>query len=259
MRFQPRTTGAQRLLKFDMQITPTPAGQTCTLDPEGNVVMNVWFDGTHDRVTIVTTSDTETLRGNPFDFLLTNKNRHLPVRYSTSEKAVLAPSLAWSNHDGVLKLAENVLGSAKGDTRAFLDGLNELIYTKFDIIYREEGDAWTADETLARGAGACRDVAVLFAEACRAVGMAARFVSGYQEGDKKQDRRDLHAWAEVYLPGAGWRGYDPTHGLVVADRHIAVAASAEPSHAGPVSGTFRGTGVESHITADIELSVSEKA
>nr|WP_245817704.1 transglutaminase family protein [Hydrococcus rivularis] len=73
-------------------------------------------------------------------------------------------------------------------------------------------------------------------EVGRAIGLAARFVSGYQEGDLDKEERDLHAWVEVYLPGAGWRGYDPTHGLAVGDRHIALVASALPAYASPIVG-----------------------
>ena len=88
--------------------------------------------------------------------------------------------------------------------------------------------------------GACRDFAVLFIDACRCVGLAARFVSGYQDAYRSMGKRDLHAWAEVYLPGAGWRGYDPTRGLAVADHHVAVAAAADPQNAAPVTATYRG-------------------
>jgi transglutaminase-like putative cysteine protease len=90
-------------------------------------------------------------------------------------------------------------------------------------------------------------------DACRALGLGARFVSGYQEGDPDQPRRYLHAWAEVYLPGAGWRGYDPSHGLAVADRHVAVAAGMRSDLAAPISGIFRGTGVSSRMQAEIRL------
>jgi transglutaminase-like putative cysteine protease len=75
-------------------------------------------------------------------------------------------------------------------------------------------------------------------EVCRAVGLAARFVSGYQEGDSDAEQLDLHAWAEVYLPGGGWRGYDPIQGLVVADRHVALVASTLPRYTAPVVGNF---------------------
>lgn len=75
--------------------------------------------------------------------------------------------------------------------------------------------------------------------ACRGMGLATRFVSGYEAGDPSQEQM-LHAWAEVYLPGAGWRGYDPTMGLVVCDRHVAIAASAWPQQTQPISGSLRG-------------------
>lgn len=100
-------------------------------------------------------------------------------------------------------------------------------------------------------------------EVCRAVGIGARFVSGYQEGNPDQQQRDLHAWAEVYLPGGGWRGYDPTLGLAVADRHMGLAASASPSYAASVSGNITpvrstletGLTVESQMEAEISIEV----
>ncbi|MEE2871411.1 MAG: transglutaminase-like domain-containing protein [Candidatus Latescibacterota bacterium] len=88
---------------------------------------------------------------------------------------------------------------------------------------RLEGRPMAAAETLARVRGACRDLAVLFIVICRTLGLAARFVSGYRAGAQNQQERYMHAWAEVYLPGAGWRGWDPSLGLAVAGAHVAVA------------------------------------
>ena len=86
---------------------------------------------------------------------------------------------------------------------------------------------------------------------CHSAGLAARFVSGYAHVDDHGDH-ELHAWAEVYLPGGGWRGYDPTHGLAVADRHVALAAAALPADAAPVSGAFRGSaGATLQTTVDV--------
>jgi transglutaminase-like putative cysteine protease len=93
-------------------------------------------------------------------------------------------------------------------------------------------------------------------DACRAAGLATRFVSGYQEGDPTRAERELHAWVEVYLPGAGWRGYDPTYGVPVADRHVAVAAGLTPRAAAPTSGTFRGTGTGSTLRTEIRMRVT---
>ena len=88
------------------------------------------------------------------------------------------------------------------------------------------------------------------------MGLAARFASGYAYTDKP-DATDLHAWGEVFLPGGGWRGYDPSQGLAVADRHVTVAAAANPRDAAPVTGTFRGDGVTAALTAEIELQARQ--
>jgi len=90
--------------------------------------------------------------------------------------------------------------------------------------------------------------------ACRNYGLATRFVSGYQEGDSDMTHRHLHAWVEVYIPGGGWRGYDPSHGLAVADRHIALSASYAPAGTLPVKGNFRGTGVTAEMKYFISLN-----
>jgi transglutaminase-like putative cysteine protease len=93
--------------------------------------------------------------------------------------------------------------------------------------------------------------------ACRVWGIPSRFVSGCQEGDPDQPEGELHAWPEVFLPGFGWKGYDPTLGLVVADRHIAYAASALPEQAAPVSGSFRGTGAAASMAHQVELAIEQ--
>lgn len=111
------------------------------------------------------------------------------------------------------------------------------------------------EETLSRMKGTCRDFVVLFAEACRSLGFAARFVSGYTQGDLDNAENYLHAWAEVYLPGGGWRGYDPTLGLAVADQHIALTSGASPLQAAPVSGSFRGTEATATIKYNLTISV----
>jgi transglutaminase-like putative cysteine protease len=136
----------------------------------------------------------------------------------------------------------------------FLFELCAALHRELRFIARPDGAPWTSDETLLRGEGACRDLAVVFIDACRGVGLAARFVSGYKlELDRIEENADLHAWAEVYLPGGGWRGYDPSLGLVVADRHVAVAASCEPELAAPTTGSFRGTGAIGRMTAQVRL------
>jgi transglutaminase-like putative cysteine protease len=96
-------------------------------------------------------------------------------------------------------------------------------------------------------------MAVLFMEVCRLSGIPARFVSGYLESDPEPDGQELHAWAEVFIPGAGWRSYDPTLGLAVQDRHVALAASAQPFLTAPVIGAYRGTGVTGTLETEVRI------
>jgi transglutaminase-like putative cysteine protease len=121
---------------------------------------------------------------------------------------------------------------------------------------REEGEAKRADETFRSKEGSCRDLAVLFIDACRAQGIASRFVSGYHESTVHQQKLYMHAWGEVYLPGGGWRGFDPTLGMAVTEAHIPVAAAVDPRDAAPVAGTFRGTGVGYKLAATITIAQS---
>ncbi len=133
--------------------------------------------------------------------------------------------------------------------------LNQLIYQDCEYITRETGKPYPAGITWERKQGSCRDFAVLFMEVSRAIGIAARFVSGYQEGDKNQQNRDLHAWVEVYLPGAGWRGYDPTLGLVVSDRHIPLAASAIPNYTAAVDGSITPVQRSQNVTSSMKAQI----
>jgi transglutaminase-like putative cysteine protease len=237
-----------------LQIDPLPAGVTQALDVEGNVVSMAWFNDVHDRMVLRATSEVETLRDNPYDFLLTPTNHRLPIGYLPWEAAHLGPALRRAvpiHVDPARELAEQLREASRSEVVPFLTRLTETICNRFKVIHRESGGPWPPATTIEQRQGACRDLAVLWIDVCRAVGLAARYVSGYQEGDSDQEKRYLHAWAEVYLPGAGWRGFDPTHGLAVADRHVAVAAAADSQHATPVSATYRGNNVEAELHADV--------
>jgi transglutaminase-like putative cysteine protease len=255
LRFCPRSDGSQRVVRFDLQIEPTPAGCTHTFDADGNIVTVAWFNQVHDRLLIRATSDVETIRDNPYDFLVTPVNGRLPVGYQPRDVSQLGPALKRSavpiHVDPARELAEQLRGASRGEVVPFLSRLTETICHRFKRVHREEGTPWPPATTIEQRQGACRDLAVLWVDICRAVGLAARFVSGYYEDHATRDKHFLHAWGEVYLPGAGWRGFDPTNGLAVGDRHIAVAASADPQFAAPVSATYRGNDVEAELYADV--------
>ena len=106
---------------------------------------------------------------------------------------------------------------------------------------REEPGVQSAIKTLACGTGSCRDFAFLFMEAMRCLGLAARFVSGYLYAPLIAEIGSTHAWAEVYLPGAGWKGFDPTIGKIVGSDHIAVAVARLPEAVPPIAGSFAGS------------------
>jgi transglutaminase-like putative cysteine protease len=136
--------------------------------------------------------------------------------------------------------------------------LADTIHHDFHHIGRPDGEPMGAAETLRSRSGACRDTAMLYVQACRSLGLAARFVSGYSMHHPEEvSEHELHAWAEVYLPGGGWRAYDPSLGLAVADGHVALAAAPDHHLAAPVSGRYRGTGVGSSMRYAVEVRTAE--
>ena len=266
VRLIPRSDSWQKLHAFSLLIEPKPETISQYVDLDGNNLVKVWFSQATEQLEVKVITQVETYKINPFDYLLESWAVKLPFDYPTSLLAQLKPYLQPYSavfEPLVLELAQEIDLEVNGDTIAFLSALNQRLYESCDYITRETGEPWPAGVTWRRKQGSCRDLAILFMDICRSMGLATRFVSGYQEGDVEQDNRDLHAWAEVYLPGGGWRGYDPTHGLAVSDRHVALAASSFPSYAAAVTGNItpvkslskEGELIKSKIIADISLQV----
>ncbi len=254
IRLRPRDGGGQRLLSYDLRVEPSPAGLTECVELDGNASERVWFNGLHEELKISTAFRVDTLRADPFDFIIEPTALDMPMAYAVARETALAPYLhREALSDNVTELAALVSREVNGKTLPFLDALTARIHETCEVFIRVQGGPWPPATTLERRRGSCRDLAALEMDACRAVGLATRFVSGYQEGDQSNSERELHAWVEVYLPGAGWRPYDPTHGVAVSDRHIAVAAGAAPEDAAPTAGTFRGTGVTSTMRTAITM------
>ena len=257
----PRSDGAQRLRNFALEVHPPPTQQATITDTDGNSTVGLWFaPNPVDQLRIVSTAEVDTFRPNPFDYLAEPWAATLPIDYPSTLKAVLAPCLAQADtpvlSPNVVDLAQTIAHRVDGNVGLFLTALVAQIYETCDYTTRPTGYAWPAGVTWAKKLGSCRDFTVVFMEACRAMGLAARFVSGYEEGDRTIPERDLHAWAEVYVPGGGWRGFDPTHGLAVSDRHIALVASPFPAQTLPVSGTTQeGSRVGSTLTTEISVDI----
>ena len=256
VRLRPREDGSQRTLAFSLEIAPGPAGRAECLDQEGNVVTHAWFASPTDSLSVHSMFQVETLRQNPFDFLLCSSDRDLPIRYPHATRHALAPYLNGNVDGAVREFGARIAGQAGNRTMDFLASLNRTLVERTRQLVRPVGTPYPPEQTLAAGEGSCRDTALLFCAACRAMGVAARFVSGYEyQTATAEQGGELHAWAEVYLEGGGWRGYDPSRGLAVTASYVPLAAAASPEMAAPVSGTFRGS-AESSMSYSILLQAA---
>lgn len=259
-RFRPRADGVLLLRDFRLRVHPRPVVWSECMDLDGNSTVEADFDCSTEALTVIAQSSVETLRTNPFDFVVEASWATLPVSDAGCLAAQLAP---YRNRDETADLVDEfafgVLREVGNQTAPFLTGLNRRISEVCSAKLRLEGVPQSPADTLRQGQGACRDLAVLFIDACRALGLAARFVSGYAGNLTREGPQYLHAWAEVYLPGGGWRGFDPTTGLAVADRHIAVAASANSRQAAPIVGHFRGSDVVTDFSVDLNFEVDSES
>jgi transglutaminase-like putative cysteine protease len=254
LRLRPRCDAAQNLRDYEITVQPAPVGSSESLDLDGNVVLHTWFEGLTESLTITTRAKVHTRRDNPFDYVLAEpRAEFLPMSYPEPAAPFLKPYRARRRSVVVERFAKSIVRRSGQKTLTFLTVLNGEIYGNCRQVVREHGDPLLPEATLTRQEGSCRDLAALFIDVCRCLGIAGRFVSGYHSGEPNQERRYLHAWAEVYLPGAGWRGYDPSHGLAVADQHVALAAAALPHWAAPVTGHIRGNEVTSTLHAEIDI------
>jgi transglutaminase-like putative cysteine protease len=254
-RLRPRMNSAQRLLAYNLQIAPKPAGTTECLDQDGNFALNAWFTTQTRELRVLSQFTVELLQQNPFDYLLTQQELQVPFWYLDPLSAALGPYRQEAHLPlSVKQFANSIALSVQWNTLAFLSALNQEIFQNWRHVTRPEGPPWSAELTLHMREGSCRDLAILFCDACRVMGLASRFVSGYECASAGQWESYMHAWAEVYLPSAGWRGYDPARGLVVSNQHVAVAAGFDHNLASPIAGLFFGA-PGSHMDATLRMQV----
>src|SRR5262249_45818815 len=217
-------------------------------DPFGNFLARLVFPRQTRRFSLEGSLAADMTVIYPFDFFLGPYAEKYPFHYETQEHAELQPFVEPATSG---PLVESFLGSIdRGETHItdFLVNLNQRLQREIHYVIRMEPGIQTPEETVKLRSGSCRDSAWLLVQILRRLGLAARFVSGYLiqlkpdvkplEGPQgsNDDFTDLHAWAEVYLPGAGWIGLDPTSGLLTGEGHIPLAATPEPPSAAPVSG-----------------------
>jgi transglutaminase-like putative cysteine protease len=180
----------------------------------------------------------------PLDFLVADDAVNYPFSYDADTREVLLPYLQASAKEQAAVdpwVRRYWQPGQPVQTYGLLSRLCTGIQQSLAYQAREQPGVQSPGETLARGMGSCRDFATLFMEAARHLGLAARFVSGYLHAPADDGRSGAtHAWAEVYLPGAGWKGFDPTNGEIAGSRHIAVAVARRPEVVSPVTGAFFG-------------------
>ena len=181
----------------------------------------------------------------PLDFLVADYAVAYPFAYQPDDRIMLLPHMAFPEEKTKTQLTkwiESFWQAAEPiQTYTLLQRLASHINQTLSYKIREEPGVQTVAQTLEFGTGSCRDFALLFMETARCLGLASRFVSGYIHAPPSAtDYGATHAWAEVYLPGAGWRGFDPTVGAIAGTDHIAVAVARLPESVPPVEGTFVG-------------------
>ncbi|HTQ36184.1 MAG TPA: transglutaminase family protein [Steroidobacteraceae bacterium] len=250
VRLRPAPHSRTRILSYSMRVVPEKHFLNWQQDPQSNYLARLVFpEPTREfRVEVDLVAEMAVL--NPFDFFIEEYAQQYPFGYKPEEKHELAPFLE-ATADGE-HFADYVMSidTAPRRTIDFLVDLNQRVQKDIRYLIRMEPGVQTPEETLVNGCGSCRDSGWLLVQLLRHMGFAARFVSGYLiqlKADVKsldgpsgteQDFTDLHAWCEVYLPGAGWIGLDPTSGLLAGEGHIPLACSPEPGSAAPITGAL---------------------
>lgn len=249
-RFKPKNTPFVKVENFNLQITPKASGLTEQLDAENNFVHFCWFEGMNKKMAINIEMTVATIEFNPFNFILYPDNYFsVPFLYSDELAKILQPSLNVAKiSEPLINYGKEILLDSDSKTLVFLTNLTQQIHNDFIVEYRHIGQPYSSEKTFLLKQGSCRDLAWMQIQLLRHLGFAARFVSGYFYLSVEKPEFELHAWVEVFLPGAGWIGLDPTHGIVAGNTHIPVASSSHFNNTMPVSGTVRGDANSDLIT-----------
>ncbi|MCU0836533.1 MAG: transglutaminase family protein [Chromatiaceae bacterium] len=244
LRLRPREGHELRIESSSLTIKP-PATLRWHRDVEDNSVAIATFDAPASQLLIESEVIIQQSNPAPLDFLIDDDAVDYPFVYPADDKAVLAPYMETARGADAGALVEWLVTVSKPgeqiQTYVLLERLCVQIQQQLTYQAREAPGVQTAAQTLGLGTGSCRDFACLFMETLRHLGFAARFVSGYlQVPPSTADFGATHAWAEVYLPGAGWKGFDPTLGGLAGAKHIAVAVARLPESVPPVAGAYLG-------------------
>jgi transglutaminase-like putative cysteine protease len=257
VRLFPRSDRFSRVRRLDFSTTPE-ATIRYSRDVFENIVASCFFPERAKEISFKLSIDLDLDEKDPFHFILEPDAVELPLEYDRTIAKLLAPYRERRvKQDLVVPGWTPPSRQEPRGTVSTLVELNSRLHECIGYERREEGEALEPEETLRRGRGACRDVTVLMAEILRQMGLAARLTSGYlRESDAETKRAEgsLHAWTEVYLPGAGWVGLDATNGVFCNHNFIAAAVGFTPGDITPISGVYyHDNGVPTEMTARLEL------
>jgi transglutaminase-like putative cysteine protease len=248
MMVRPRESFDQHLLQASLEITPRPSELRWLQDVFGNAVAIAQFKERARELRIVSTIVVRHTPVSTEEIHVENYARRYPFTYASEDMPDLLRSIERSHYDPdrVVDSWARQFVRTKGATGslAMLRRMTTYIHDEFTYLARYEKGVQTPMETIAKRRGTCRDFAVLMIDAARALGLAARFVSGYLYDPDKHEPLvgggHTHAWVRIFLPGSGWIEFDPTNGIVGNSGLIRVAIAREPQQAVPIAGTWRG-------------------
>jgi transglutaminase-like putative cysteine protease len=257
---RPRESYDQRLIDASLHIEPAPARLRWLQDVFGNAVAVASFERRADTLRIESRLRLRHDPPKPEAIHIEDYAATYPFTYSSEEMPDLLRSIERQHLDPQRRVdgwvRRFVAERGPTDTLAMLGAITEAIHREFDYEPRPEKGTQTPLQTLASGRGTCRDFAMLMIEAVRALGLAARFCSGYLYNPGREPRRrgggNTHAWVRVYLPGSGWIEFDPTNGTVGSRGLVRVAVARDIYQAVPISGTWNGP---SGVFIDMDVSV----
>ena len=250
VRLKPAPHCRTPIKSYSLKIEPSEHFINWQQDPYNNYLARIIFPEPTRKFKVTVGLIAEMISINAFDFFLEDYADNFPFLYEEGLKKELAPFLETTEKGPCLLSYIDKYLNKKIRTVDFLVSLNMDLQKHIGYVIRLESGVQSPEETLTLTKGSCRDTAWLLVHILRNLGLAARFVSGYLiqltadtqslDGPKGTDKdfTDLHAWTEVYLPGAGWIGLDPTSGMLAGEGHIPLACSADPGQAAPTSGSF---------------------